>query len=205
MGAATPGLDDAPHDARLLAWFQALSLARRGQAAESLPYFKASGAGPMLLGAGHATYHSDPACTVFNWILAYEIGPAGLLDGSPKSVQGYVDGLIANGQAQVVVEAYSGLLRYEPANAGWRLTLAKAYLALDQLPEAEAVCADPAGRIAGTQSGGSLVNRVQVAPPLNLSLTLRRNGIPCCLARRAEPARVHKCRYWERNSDTYLY
>jgi hypothetical protein len=132
--------DGEQHDPRLVAWLQALHLARQGHAEESVPYFKAAGAGHMFLAAGHATYHSDPVCTVFNWVLAHEIGQVGPSPDPPlTSVKDYVASLIATGQAETVIGAYSRLLTFEPGNADWRLTLAEAHLALQQLPAAEEV------------------------------------------------------------------
>lgn len=130
----------AQHDPRLVAWFQGLRLMRTGQEEQSLSYLRAAGAGRLLLAAGHATYLSDPACTVFDWVLAHDIGSVGPTPDPPlANLNSYVAGLIDNGQPEVVVDAYTRLLKFEPQKSDWRLTLARAHLALDQLPEAEEV------------------------------------------------------------------
>jgi hypothetical protein len=140
------------HDTRLAAWFQALRLARQGREQQSLPYLQTARVGQMLLAAGHATYRSDPACSVFNWLLAHKVGQVGSPpDPSLESIKGYVNWLIAE-KPEAVKEAFMRLLRYDPEDMEWRLTLAKAHLALGELPAAEAVLqpvlASPAERTA---------------------------------------------------------
>jgi len=141
------------YEPRLLAWFQALQLARHGQAADSMPYFKMAGVGQVFLAAGHKTYLTDSVCTAFNWVLAHEIGNVGPSPDPPlANVTSYVEGLIANGQAQAVIEAYTRLLTFAPNKNDWRLTLAKAYLTVKQTSMAEHVLqpllASPEGRAA---------------------------------------------------------
>lgn len=143
--ASLNGADENPpedveqRDPRLVAWFQALWLARQRQAAQSLPYLRAAGVGRMLLAAGHRTYRSDPACSVFNWLLAHKVGPVGLSpDPSLEGIRGYVGGLLRE-KPEAVKEAYVRLLGFDPDDVEWRLTLAKAHLALGELSAAEEV------------------------------------------------------------------
>jgi hypothetical protein len=120
-------------DPRLGDWARALQLARRGYAEESMLYFKTAGTGYIFLAAGHKTYLTDPACTVFNWVLAHEIGNVGPYPDPPlPNIINYVESLIANGQAQAVIDAYTRLLNFEPHKTEWRLTLDKALLILKQ-------------------------------------------------------------------------
>ena len=159
--AETPR-DPERRDPRLLAWFRALQLARQGQTEASMPYLKASGAGQVFLAAGHRTYYTAPACTVVNWVLAYEIGNVSPSPDPPRSsVIVYVEGLIANGQAQAVIDAYTRLLAFEPNKSDWRLTLAKAYLTLKQKSMAEQVLQPLLTSPEGRNAAEALLNKYQ--------------------------------------------
>jgi tetratricopeptide (TPR) repeat protein len=76
----------------------------------------------------------DYECSLFNRLLAYEIGGPGIEDTATSLARS----LIVQGQASTVAAAYERALPYDPDNSDWRLLLTAADLALDDLPAAEA-------------------------------------------------------------------
>lgn len=141
-GSEFPAAEAWKRDPDLFSWFKARTLIRQRRFAESLPYLKLTKAGHSLLAAGHKTYGVDPACTLFSWALAHEIGGLGP-DPDPglQGVVNYGQVLVRNGQAEAVIAAYERLLLYKPGQLDWRLTLAQSYLAQNRLVDAETVLA----------------------------------------------------------------
>ncbi len=133
-----PGQNQA-HDAQQWAWFTAKRLIAQGQYAASFPYLQQAHIAGMLTTAGHFN-HGDWGCGLFNWLMAVEMKDSEF-QPSPDwaSLVGYTNNFIADGRAQIVIDAYTRLLAFQPERTEWRLVLARAYLALEQLDEARRI------------------------------------------------------------------
>lgn len=127
----SPGFNEWNRDARLYYWFLAQTAVKNKAYDKSLLYLATARAGAMLDAAGHttiATGHTE--CTLINWTVASELGYR-------EPPDGYVQHMMNTEQEPQVVEAFSRLLQYDAQRADWRLSLAKAYLAVGETAVAE--------------------------------------------------------------------
>ena len=122
-------------DPRLLAWFQAQYLIEKKRFSESIPYLRQARAADALIAAGHRMGQAhERSCRIFNWLVAQEIGTDLLPD-----LTSWVLSLIEGQQAATVAEGYERALVFAPGRNDWRLILARALLASNKSPDAEAV------------------------------------------------------------------
>lgn len=120
---ASPTLEDWKRDPRLYYWFMAQTAVKNGAYQESLAHLTAADAGFMLDAAGHLA--ATEACSVINWTIASEIGYL-------EPPDGYVQHLVNHQLYADVAETFTRLLHYDSERVAWRLSLAKAYVAMGE-------------------------------------------------------------------------
>lgn len=125
-GAGISLVQEWQGDPRLLRWFKAQSLIREGKYAESLTYLKEAQAGAMLAAGGHFLLaRGKEACAIFTWLLANEITP-GITRPDVDDLTPWALGLLVEKKEDVVIEAYSNALAYQPDNHEWKAMVDRA-------------------------------------------------------------------------------
>ncbi len=127
----SPDFNEWKRDPRLYYWFLAQTAVKNKAYDKSLLYLTTAKAETMLEAAGHTTIETGHTeCSLINWTVASEIS-------SREAPDGYVQHMMNTEQWPQVVEAFSRLLQYDSQRVAWRLSLAKAYLAMGETAVAE--------------------------------------------------------------------
>jgi hypothetical protein len=130
-----PSFVEWQRDPRLFYWFAAQHAAKNGDYSESLRLLQQSRAGSMLDATAHmAARAGRPECSLINWTLASEIGYG-------QSPDGYRQHMMNHRQWMQVAVAFERLLMYDANRVEWRISLARAYLALQRATDAEYILA----------------------------------------------------------------
>ena len=126
-----PSFAEWRRDPRLFYWFAAQHAAKNDDYSGNLHLLRKAGVGSMLDATAHMVARAGhPECSLINWTLANEIGY-----GEPPD--GYRQHMMNQRQWTEVAEAFERLLMYDVNRAEWRISLARAYLALQRATDAE--------------------------------------------------------------------
>jgi len=92
----------------------------QGDFGASFPYLQQAHVGNMLINAGHFSGGDDWGCSLFNWIMAYEVEDSDFQPAKSHRPEWYDCEFYGRWTAQFVIDAYTRLLAFQPDRAHWR-------------------------------------------------------------------------------------